>query len=796
MKLSVSRIRETGLLNQKDASWQEILNTLSTHLQIDDKKEAIQFGAVEFQDLEKKSYDSALRVHFGVLDLDDVSKDQFDKVRGKLGLYSFHIYTTYSHSRLKEEQGQYRVRVVFPFNRAVEKHEWDTFSDKLWHYFDRIPDEGALKDITRLYLVPSGFDLADHWTKTSSGLVFDVDRFLKEEKVEIRKSISRQEIANLAASLKRRKDEFCKLQGSRLDKVLKGHSFAEHGERQVALYELCKTLVHSWPEIDPEDCEALFRPSFQLMQMEGSRNANKENLFKILEQVKRNKQEEIEAEEKEKVELQANLIKVAFGGSRNHPYTQEELQGFAESQGVTQEDFKNYWVIQKESSYFIFFDGSYVHVSEKGLALALDQFLSPAITAGVITEKKTPAEIIKEHGQVALELIMDMTIQRSYFDRATKTLYEATCPLRVKESLFDPEVDQYLGFLAGDDKDKLLDWLSVVTRQDRSCTALYLRSPPGFGKSTFFNGLARLWTTGTATTLGRALKEFNAKIANCPLVVADEVMPKEFRDDLGTGAIREFIAATQRDVVRKFKEPATLRGAARLILCANNMDMLKTREHLSKDDIDALIERYIIIDCTDARAKTLLISMGRDRADSFIYEDRLAKHVLWLRDNHKIEEPGRFMVQGRISKLQTAANISEGVPSAIINWMVSYLQNPNLVDMLKTGLVRIHNKELLINTKALCDYWDKYTTNIKPPTPAMISKAMGRLTSINRVLRWKSKSTKYWVVDTEKLLIWADEHNYCTEQEIMVALSRDTPEEPENRVLFEKLGARNETNIL
>src|SRR5690606_19425682 len=92
--------------------------------------------------------------------------------------------------------------------------------------------------------------------------------------------------------------------------------------------------------------------------------------------------------------------------------------------------------------------------------------------------------------------------------------------------------------------------ISWVTDLDQACMALYLDGVAGTGKSLLAKGLAQLWSDAP-TTLDQAMGGFNDGLVSCPLVFADETLPKDSRGNTRTEDLREFVQADRRPLRRK-----------------------------------------------------------------------------------------------------------------------------------------------------------------------------------------------------------------------------------------------------
>ncbi|MEI6805483.1 MAG: primase-helicase family protein [Myxococcaceae bacterium] len=338
-------------------------------------------------------------------------------------------------------------------------------------------------------------------------------------------------------------------------------------------------------------------------------------------------------------------IRNAFGGTREDPYTPEELQRFQDENGVSREDFTNRWIIQNGVSFYVFKNGRYKKPIGYGeLVNTAYKDLAPAYTSGLdvfrITPKgavvkKSAEELVEQYGTVVESSKATFTLQKSHYDWKTETFEEAVCPLRNLKPEFSQTVDNYFRALGGALYEKLNDWVSVVTQLDKPCSALFLHGVPSAGKTLMASGLTRLWSEGEATDINQVLgSAFNKALMNCPLILADEQLPSFIKKEGSTAELRALIQGTQRRVTRQFKSAIMLKGAVRLIITANNRNLFNKRDALSNEDIEAVQDRILYL-YAGQESKDYLSAMTLAERKEMVFGDEIAKHALWLRDNHQ-----------------------------------------------------------------------------------------------------------------------------------------------------------------
>jgi len=239
--------------------------------------------------------------------------------------------------------------------------------------------------------------------------------------------------------------------------------------------------------------------------------------------------------------------------------------------------------------------------------------------------------------------------------------------------------------------------------------------------------------------------------------------------------LRHYIQSRRRPLRRKFLPNADMIGAVRLVISANDAQILATDEDLSNQDIGAIVDRYLHIPC-HVEAYHLL----RDTDTSgWVNGDKIAEHALWLRDNHLWKPNGRFLVHGDDKALHSRLISSTGIRSALLQFCVAYLLSPYLLDnhAKASGFVRVHDRQLCVNVQGVIEGWGHYVQNEKCPTTGRLGRAIAALAIDDRRIKLPVPGQgypKFRVIATEHLIAWADDKDFATAEEIEAALSENT----------------------
>lgn len=777
-------------------TWPEVVGCIPQHKPyLDKQRDVPMFGPHEIREGQPCSIATVLAVSFGVLDLDDWSKEvpgwPEDELIKLLADLHDEIPYVFASSWSHPGGGKVRGRILVPFSRPVLPSEWPRFWPILNERYARGRADTKCKDPSRRYWVPAyeeGGTAAPIYARSDTGKPIDVDAIMLDAGATGftgGATPTRDDLRRLSDRWASGKKENLQKLAKCLRLVVRGDAFEGPGERDNMLFQLCAEIVSRWPTLDVDEASKLFAPSLALM---GPDAPTAEKAADMMRRRQRGM-----------VNSRAIMIREAFGTDRTDPYSSAELEGFAEQMGIPPDRLRQRWVIQRGSSFYVFVAGAYRRYSTEDVVAAAQRDLAPAITAQVDTQiatdkgvrPRTALELVKDFGSVATSVEVDLSAQMAYYDEERFAMVEAPCPIRVKAQE-SPEIARWLELLAGPEKhERLLQWIAAVTMIDQPSAALYLEGAGGAGKTLLACGLAKIWSPDRPTTLDEAMGDFNEPIMRCPLVFGDEVAPVDARGRLQTSLMREFIQARSRPLKRKYQPNATLRGCARLILAANNRNLLATAEHLNENDINAIVERffylmvYLPAGCDPKRppAREYLESLGQQRVEEWVSKDEIARHALWLRENLEVPRKSRFLVGGEASDLTRSLATSTGLRAEVCHWLVGFLLTPKPFRLKAhvAHLVRVSRGRLLVNARAVTEFWGDYVQNDRDPPRAMqVSQALTGLSNGRVFLKHKGEKVAYREIDLENLREWAVTTQYADVDTLVRALldlDEDTADE-------------------
>lgn len=754
----------------------------------------------------KKEGDSyVVGVYFAVFDFDDLHESQMSQAFSALeqvGL-AHAILSTWSHTGKRKHEGDpkryvvqgvrtpaqpgtyYQLRVIVPFSRKVLASEWhrlwQVLVERLFGGVELV--DKSCKDTGHRYYAPTYNPVAGAppINVVRDGGAIGVDALLESlgpplpEAAPIvvargETGLTRANLALVGRTLRGSRSEAKREIGVAIMHLVAGEPFATDEQDTTPLsYKMIREIRDRHPSATADAVLQYFMPSIAQMHTKVTRE-------KLLEQY----------EHKDPNTIRADLttrIAEAFNGARGEPYVPEDIQEMAEDLRCSTTDLQKRWIIQKGASYYVLCDGRYHCYSESDVGNAVLRDLAPAATVGIdlyeMTQRgqrrKGIAELVEAYGTVAEAVEVDLAAQRAHYDAVTRVLIEAPCPIRVTAK-YDPDVEQWLRLLAGPKEDVLLDWIASITKLDEPCAALYMEGMGGTGKSFLAYALARVFTVdGAPTPLKEAMADFNELMTSCPIILADETIPMNSRGQMMTAEIREFVQARVRSLRRKYKPAATIKGALRLILAANNRGLLSaSNENLTEFDVAALGERFVHI-VVQPEARAFIESQDTVR---WMAEDRVARHAMWLVENWEVKRTGRFIVAGQSQELVAALSTQTGLRATVCQWICNFLLRPaTFVNQYsKDKLVMVDQGRLLVTARAIHEAWTMYIQDKgTPPTPTMIARALGGLSKAVSV-RDGIVVRRYRDFDLLALASWSDATGYIDEQGIrdaLVTLERD-----------------------
>ena len=732
----------------------------------------------------RRSASNVRAAHAIGVDVEKLSEARIEEAFEALAPFEYFAWTTHSSA-----PSALRLRVVLPFAEPIEPSDYP----HVWAGLNALlggANDPQTKDISRLHYTPSCPPGAEHnaaawrhagrWISAADLPDAQITLDAQPSDPDTDFVAARRLASKIRARLKvvRADDPMKPLAKALLD----DDPLAESGSRHRAIVEITWWIAEKTRDVPVAALNELFAGT--LAAMRRASPGDSPTLEEVVDayrgavqKIEEGKRQARDREEQER-KRRAREAQISAAGGRG-PYDEEDLERIAHAQGWEPQELRDRWIIQREGMHWMLdaqgtYRGPYPKedasiVASRILARApvrLTEFNRNGVSYRPL------GDVVRESGQVAERVVSDMVAQNTHYDPSTMVLYEAVRPLRPLAPAFDEEIDRWLRLLGGPQYPRLVDWLSCVPDLSKLLCAVYFDGEAGSGKTLLPTGLARLWTEGPPGDIELALSDFNDEIARCPLILADEDIPRPYRTATVTTKLRAMISTLRRTLKRKFKPPTELHGAVRLVLAANNEFLLESKGVSSPQDLDAIAQRFLYVSVSRDAAE-MMGALPRATKQAWA-DEGIARHTLWLRDNHQIKEPGkRFWVEGDVSQMHRLLMTGSRWNSLVCEWLVRYLMEPNLFDSKSTGLVRRGEGELLVNDQAVIDGWELYVKNTKAePETAKVGAALRAIAASarRRQLRHKGQRIRYRAIDVDHLLAWSDRHNIGDRQQILEAV--------------------------
>lgn len=232
----------------------------------------------------------------------------------------------------------------------------------------------------------------------------------------------------------------------------------------------------------------------------------------------------------------------------------------------------------------------------------------------------------------------------------------------------DDAVDAWLRAIAGAKYPALAEWIAGTAQKHiaRPATALVLIGEKSIGKTLLAVACAGLWGSEDPVELGHVVKQFNASMARCPIVLDDECRVLA-RKAVSTEDFRVLIQKREREYEPKGQEHRTLLGAQRFILTGNDVSALVFADAMGIGAVDAIAERLLLIEVSQKRTAQVLTALNACRAaDGEVDLARIKAHLAHIQKCVAVPSAGQRFIGADPNKqaaLQAAvASTVEGHP--------------------------------------------------------------------------------------------------------------------------------------
>jgi hypothetical protein len=281
------------------------------------------------------------------------------------------------------------------------------------------------------------------------------------------------------------------------------------------------------------------------------------------------------------------------------------------------------------------------------------------------------------------------------YDEGTRVLTKGLA-LADLTPAFDQDVDDYLTALAGPLKGDLERWIATL-RPDKLAevaAALILVGPKCIGKTALVASFARMWGAQPVDAVN-VVSRFNAALTKCPIVFADEGLPKDMTPDI----FRQVVTARDQEIEEKGKEKSHLSGALRFVVATNDPNVIRFSQSKNAASLSAVTDRLFYLQVPESRAEEISVALRRIHlpGSTLLDLDRMARHWLYLGQNRDAGGNDRFVgpsntLEAREAVLEGEAENSADVWEVVeeylehqAEWESAYKPNISVVDLTQTG---------------------------------------------------------------------------------------------------------------
>jgi hypothetical protein len=708
MKIVTFKNSKSVYPEPEELTWKELIEKLRVP-DIRQEKDGACWSPVDYMSSNKRANKNVGSVHALVYDIDHATQQDIDTVRASLDV------SAVMHSTFSDKPTDRCFRLIIPIDRPLHIPEFHDVRESVAARFG-VKADPATKDPARIYYLPSRPD--------SSYEFFVIDGPILSQASVVQSLIPQVSVisARLLSVTKPGSKELARI-------LLAGEPLAT-SNRDAAMQQAASILAWIFPELSTKELIDIAIPSIKAMPSSNTLDFELKKFGEKIERAKARKAKNVE---------ETNYIASTLGAVLpSEPKSLDVVVKYASENNCTAHEFMRRWIIQVGSSYYIFVDGAYQYpIPFESLSLSLPRDLAKAPVMLYVddkktgkTRKRTTQELLDAYGTAARYIDGDMTLQKSYYDAKTQTFHEATCPLRTFEPVNHGDVRAWLTQLGGGDCNKLVDWLSSLTKLNRQSAALFLEGDSGSGKGLLATGIARLWVEGPPTTFDTLVSGWTSAVSRCPFIFADEGFPKGNHYSIND-ELRRWIGSQERMLTRKYLQDAPLRGSIRLMLAANNNRILGGFEEMSEQDRQAIAQRLIYIKVSGGAARSCLEALTATELDDWANR-KIPETLMWLNTNHVVKPGKRFIVEGTETKMHDKLSIEAGLAPDIFDILcgeLCYIRSPEVRKSYETKLV-YGSGELLVTMSFFKDgiKWDKYC-NMKAPKNIVMQRAVENVSS-------------------------------------------------------------------
>lgn len=378
--------------------------------------------------------------------------------------------------------------------------------------------------------------------------------------------------------------------------------------------------------------------------------------------------------------------------------------------------------------------------------------------------------LLESFGSPITRFMAKLGVEGCHYDHERQILTEGTATVDPRLAPeYNEQVAQWLTLLGADRADELRDWLATFLDFERPTCAIYIDGPPSIGKGMLTAGLSRLFDSKAAVPYSDAMDDFNSLVKDCPLVVADEKVPQGLGDEAPSQAIKRFLGSSGLVINEKYVQKMELEGVPRLLITANDDSAFSVSENVTEHTRKAIERRIGYIETNNEAGAYIETIGGYDTTKAWVAGGAIARHVLWLHENHDVDKGSRFLVEGWPSKFTADFGAREGLAGAVVGNLIEYVMSGNYKPAMP-----VEGGQLLVSMQCLADSWDDLTVGDQAiPSRNKLSEALKQVAvegddqKVRKRISTTGSRPRLWNIDLAKLVRAAERLNLAAVDELL-----------------------------
>lgn len=365
-------------------------------------------------------------------------------------------------------------------------------------------------------------------------------------------------------------------------------------------------------------------------------------------------------------------------------------------------------------------------------------------------------ELAAAYGQPVDLVAVDTAIQEARLEDGGETLILPSRAIKVQAHRH-LDIEAWLEVY--DPTGVVQDWIAVVTDLAFAAPALWLTGASGVGKSLLGVGLAQIWGAAPTSMRG-AMDNFNSDLLRCPLVTAEEELPTNRRGYPDVERLKDLITETRRSINEKHMPLIEARGALRIILTSNNLNLIRNAPGLTTDDAKALADRFVHHHVPEGTHITAVMPPDGQIQREWINGGRIAEHALYLAETRDVPFGPRLRMAPCAGELRTLFRSQTSAADSVSQAVYLMI----LIASKAQGDVTWHQGTYWTTATAVVH---KLPDDVKKPSRRAVGQA---LKLIAEGPRRTVGGKKLWPIDLAVIRSWVAESAFGDPDELEAAI--------------------------